>query len=122
MLKVGGIYVSPLEVENALLAHETILEAAVVAAPDETGLVKPKAFVVLRQGVAASQALVQAIEQFVQEPGPAQVSAGLDRIRPCMPRTATGKLRRGGRAQGGERDMIEECGRSSSLCTLCLCG
>ena len=48
MLKVGGIYVSPFEVEGALLAHPEVLEAAVVAWPDEDRLIKPKAFVVLK--------------------------------------------------------------------------
>src|SRR4029077_1740812 len=48
MLKVGGIYVAPFEVEGALLSHPEVLEAAVVAWPDENRLVKPKAFVVLQ--------------------------------------------------------------------------
>ena len=46
MLKVGGIYVSPFEVEGALVEHEAVLEAAVVGHPDEDKLIKPKAFVV----------------------------------------------------------------------------
>src|SRR5262249_5543683 len=48
MLKVGGIWVSPLEVEGALVAHEAVLECAVVASTNEAGLVKPKALVVPR--------------------------------------------------------------------------
>ena len=51
MLKVSGQWVSPFEVESALLGHEAVLEAAVVGAEDERGLVKPKAFVVPREGV-----------------------------------------------------------------------
>ena len=46
MLKVGGIWVSPMEVESALIAHDAVLEAAVIASTDESGLVKPKAFIV----------------------------------------------------------------------------
>ena len=48
MLKVGGIWVSPFEVESALVAHPAVLEAAVVGHEDDDGLVKPKAFVVLK--------------------------------------------------------------------------
>ena len=48
MLKVGGIYVSPFEVEGALQSHPDVLEAAVVAWPDDEQLIKPKAFVVLK--------------------------------------------------------------------------
>jgi benzoate-CoA ligase len=48
MLKVGGIYVSPLEVENVLLQHPAVSECAVVGYEDEAGLVKPKAVVVAR--------------------------------------------------------------------------
>ena len=48
MLKVSGLYVSPFEVEGALLTHPDVLEAAVVAWPDADGLIKPKAFVVLK--------------------------------------------------------------------------
>ena len=50
MLKVGGIWVSPFEVESALMAHQQVLEAAVVGAADENDLVKPKAYVVLADG------------------------------------------------------------------------
>jgi 4-hydroxybenzoate-CoA ligase len=48
MFKVSGIWVSPFEVEDALLAHPRVLEAAVVPVEDDNGLIKPKAFVVLR--------------------------------------------------------------------------
>jgi 4-hydroxybenzoate-CoA ligase len=48
MFKVSGIWVSPFEVEDALISHPKVLEAAVVPAEDDNGLIKPKAFVVLR--------------------------------------------------------------------------
>ena len=48
MLKVGGIWVAPFEVESALTAHPDVVESAVVGAPDKDGLIKPKAFCVLR--------------------------------------------------------------------------
>ena len=48
MLKVGGIWVAPFEIESALAAHPAVIEAAVVGAPDENHLFKPKAYCVLR--------------------------------------------------------------------------
>src|SRR5471032_2366824 len=52
MFKVGGVWVSPFEVEAALAAHPSVLEAAVVPAADEHGLLKPKAYIVLKAGAA----------------------------------------------------------------------
>ena len=94
MLKVGGQWVSPFEVESALLGHEAVLEAAVVAAEDEQGLVKPKAFIVVREGIEANPALAAALQEFVK-----------DRLAPFkyprwiefagdLPKTATGKIQR----------------------------
>ena len=50
MLKVGGVWVSPFEVEATLVQHPSVLEAAVIGAPDADGLIKTKAFVVLKDG------------------------------------------------------------------------
>ena len=94
MLKVSGQWVSPFEVESALLGHEAVLEAAVVGAEDERGLVKPKAFVVPREGVETDAALAAALQEFVK-----------DRLAPFkyphwiefagnLPKTATGKIQR----------------------------
>ena len=55
MLKVSGIFVSPLEIENCLLTHPAIAECAVVGMPDEAGVIKPKAFVVLRDGCSVRE-------------------------------------------------------------------
>ena len=57
MLKVGGIWVSPVEVENCMMEHPAVLEVAVVGRADEKDLIKPKAFVVLRDGSAPSPSL-----------------------------------------------------------------
>jgi benzoate-CoA ligase len=65
MLKVSGVFVAPAEIENCLLQHEAILECAVVG-HDADGLVKPKAFVVLREGFASSDQLGEEIKQFVK--------------------------------------------------------
>jgi benzoate-CoA ligase family protein len=66
MLKVSGVFVAPAEIENCLLQHEAVLEAAVVGHESE-GLVKPKAFVVLREGFTAGDLLAEEIKQFVKE-------------------------------------------------------
>jgi len=66
MLKVSGVFVAPAEIENCLLQHEAVLECAVVGHESE-GLVKPKAFVVLREGFAAEDQLADGIKQFVKE-------------------------------------------------------
>ena len=60
MLKVGGIYVSPVEVEGALLTHPAVLEAAAVGAEDPEGPVKPQAYPVLQAGKTAEAAELQA--------------------------------------------------------------
>src|SRR5207248_1400145 len=57
MLKVGGIWVSPTEVESTLLTHPAVLECAVVGDQDQAGLVKPRAFVTLRPDHTASDGL-----------------------------------------------------------------
>jgi benzoate-CoA ligase len=65
MLKVGGIWVSPLEVENCLGLHPAVREVAVVGHKDEKDLIKPKAFVVLRDGYAPSEELAQELKDWV---------------------------------------------------------
>jgi benzoate-CoA ligase family protein len=94
MLKVGGIWVSPVEVEAALGAHPAVLEAAVVGAPDGDGLVKPKAFVLLRDGHAAGAELDAALKAFVKERlAPYKYPRWIEFVSE-LPRTATGKLQR----------------------------
>jgi benzoate-CoA ligase len=66
MLKVSGVFVAPAEIENCLLQHEAVLEAAVVGHEAGDHLVKPKAFVVLREGRAAGEELAQSIKEFVK--------------------------------------------------------
>src|SRR5258707_7520624 len=70
MLKVGGIYVSPIEVESALIAHPAVHETAVVGKEDSDRLVKPIAYVVLARGFLASEALAGAIKAVVQSRPP----------------------------------------------------
>jgi benzoate-CoA ligase family protein len=67
MLKVGGVFVAPAEIENCLLQHEAVLECAVVGHDEGDGLVKPKAFIVAREGRNADQTLADEIKRFVKE-------------------------------------------------------
>jgi benzoate-CoA ligase len=66
MLKVGGVFVAPAEIENCLLQHEAVKECAVVACDDADGLVKPKAFVVVRDGYQPNAAVADEIKLFVK--------------------------------------------------------
>lgn len=66
MLKVGGIFVSPTEIENCLLEHEAVRECAVIGAPDDQKLIKPKAFVVLSEGLSPSAELESELKEFVK--------------------------------------------------------
>jgi benzoate-CoA ligase len=67
MLKVSGQWVSPAEVEAALMGHPVVLEAAVVGVKDKDELVKPKAYVVLKNGTAGGDALAEELKAFVKE-------------------------------------------------------
>jgi benzoate-CoA ligase len=94
MLKVSGIWVSPAEVEAALVSHEAVLEAAVVGHEDEQKLVKPKAYVVLKPGQGASEALKGTLQQHVKERlAPYKYPRWIEFL-PELPKTATGKIQR----------------------------
>lgn len=94
MLKVGGIWVSPFEVEGALIEHERVLEVAVVGEPDENDLVKPKAFVVLTDPGQASPALAEELQRFVKERlAPYKYPRWIE-FTSELPKTATGKIKR----------------------------
>jgi benzoate-CoA ligase len=94
MLKVSGIYVSPFEVEGTLMTHESILEAAVVSHADADGLIKPKAFVVLKDGVEPSEALADALKQYVKDKlAPYKYPRWFEFVAE-LPKTATGKIQR----------------------------
>lgn len=94
MLKVSGIYVSPFEVETALVSHPTVREAAVVGWADEQGLIKPKAFVVVDEGSAATPALEAALKDHVkQQLAPYKYPRWIEFVE-ALPKTATGKIER----------------------------
>jgi benzoate-CoA ligase len=94
MLKVGGIWVSPVEVEATLIKHPAVLEAAVVGRADEDELVKPHAFVVLKEAAPASPALADELKAFVKDRiAPYKYPRWIDFV-PELPKTATGKIQR----------------------------
>ena len=94
MLKVGGLWVSPLEVEMALASHAAVQEAAVIGWEDERGLVKPKAYVVLRRGYEDSLEMEEELKAFVKGRLAPYKYPRWVKIVAELPRTATGKLRR----------------------------
>lgn len=91
MLKVGGIYVSPFEVEACLMTHACVLEAAVIGVMDAEELVKPKAYVVLKAGAVATEADLQA--HVKQALAPYKYPRWIEFVSE-LPKTATGKIQR----------------------------
>jgi benzoate-CoA ligase len=94
MLKVGGIYVSPFEVEGALQSHPEVLEAAVVGWPDEDTLIKPKAFVVLKSPEKAADELARALQDHCRQKLAVFKYPRWLEFRRELPKTATGKIQR----------------------------
>jgi benzoate-CoA ligase len=94
MLKVAGQFVSPFEVEAALMRHDAVLEAAVVGAEDEQKLVKPKAFVVLKPGHSSGEGLKAELQKHVKDRlAPYKYPRWIEFL-PELPKTATGKIQR----------------------------
>ncbi|MGE5270396.1 MAG: benzoate-CoA ligase family protein [Thiohalocapsa sp.] len=96
MLKVGGIWVSPFEVEEALSGHPAVLEAAVVGHPDADGLIKPRAFVVLQQQAVPEDrtALTPVLQEHVKARIGVWKYPRWIEFRDALPKTATGKIQR----------------------------
>ncbi len=94
MIKAAGMWVSPGEVENALLGHPQVAEAAVVGARDALGLTHPVAYVVLRAGMAGSPELVQEIREHVRTQLVSYKCPQEVRFLEELPKTATGKIQR----------------------------
>jgi 4-hydroxybenzoate-CoA ligase len=93
MFKVSGIWVSPFEVESALITHPAVLEAAVVPEADPEGLLKPRAFVVLRPGAMSGDLQEMLKEHVKQKIGPWKYPRWID-VVDSLPKTATGKIQR----------------------------
>jgi benzoate-CoA ligase len=94
MIKVSGQYVSPIEVENVLIQHEAVLEAAVIGVADDQGLVKTKAYVVLRPGYQPDDQTGAALQAYVkQHLAPFKYPRHIT-FTEELPKTATGKIQR----------------------------
>lgn len=93
MFKVSGIWLSPFEVEGALVSHPQVLEAAVVAARDADGLEKPKAFIVLQSGESSDAFLAELKDYVKNKIGKWKYPRWIEVVED-LPKTATGKIQR----------------------------
>jgi benzoate-CoA ligase family protein len=94
MMKVGGIWVSPIEVENALIEHTAVQECGVGSRADHDGLLKPYAFVVLKNGQARTPELAAELRQFVRSRLAEYKRPRWVEFIDELPKTATGKVQR----------------------------
>jgi benzoate-CoA ligase len=95
MLKVSGIYVSPFDVEEALIGHPAVLEAGVVGWADKDGLIKPKAFVVLAAGVTEPMEQLEAsLRAHVKSVVAPHAYPRWIEVVAELPKTSTGKIQR----------------------------
>lgn len=94
MMKVGGIWCSPFEIESKLIEHPAVVEAAVVGRVDQEDLIKPQAFVVLKEGQAGSVALAAELMEFCKNGlAPYKYPRWINFVTE-LPKTATGKIQR----------------------------
>jgi len=94
MLKVGGIWCSPFEIESKLIEHPDVIEAAVVGRVDQEGLLKPEAFVILKEGTKGSDVLVAELMEFCKSGlAPYKYPRWINFVAE-LPKTATGKIQR----------------------------
>jgi benzoate-CoA ligase family protein len=94
MLKVGGIWVSPVEIEAQLVAHDKVLEAAIVGRPDDDEMIKPEAFVILKDAGDASDALADELREHCKAGlAPYKYPRWFNFVED-LPKTATGKIQR----------------------------
>jgi len=100
MFKVSGIWVSPFEIEQALVSHASVLEAAVVAARDDKGLEKPKAFVVLKAENSDEHLLASLKDHVKEKVGKWKYPRWIEIVE-GLPKTATGKIQRFKLRDGG---------------------
>jgi benzoate-CoA ligase family protein len=109
MMKVGGIWVSPIEVENALIEHAAVQECGVGSRADHDGLLKPYAFVVLKNGKAGTPELAAELQQFVRMRLAEYKRPRWVEFIDELPKTATGKVQR--------YKLRERAARSAELTT-----
>jgi benzoate-CoA ligase family protein len=94
MMKVSGMWVAPTEVENALLGHPAVAEAAVVGVIDAAGLTRPLAFVVVALGVSPTPKFEEELREFVRGRLPGYKCPTEVKFLNALPKTATGKIQR----------------------------
>jgi len=94
MLKVGGIWVSPVEIENTLRTHQAVYECCVMGYPDRDSLIKPKAFIGLRKGYTPSDDLANALIEHCKANMAAYKRPRWVEFMSELPKTATGKIQR----------------------------
>jgi len=94
MMRVGGKWVSPMEIEKTLLAHPAVLEAAVVDYKDEDDLVKPYGFIVLKKGEKATGELEEDLKSFVKERIAPYKYPRWIKFTEDLPKTASGTVQR----------------------------
>jgi len=94
MIKVGGMWCSPNEIENALISHPKVAEAAVIGQKDDDGLLKPAAFIVLHDRNDANDAIKEELKQFCKEKLARYKYPRWFTFMDQLPKTGTGKLQR----------------------------
>jgi 4-hydroxybenzoate-CoA ligase len=94
MIKAGGIWVSPVEVEGVIIRHPSVLECAVIGVADEDGLIKPRAVVVLRPGIEPTPEVAEELRTLVKESLAPYKCPRTITFVPELPKTATGKVKR----------------------------
>ncbi len=94
MLNVGGLPVSPFDVESALVTHDAVLEAAVVGKADDEGLIKPIAYVVLKRGIEPGEDLANELKDHVRSRLARYKYPRWVEFVDDLPKTATGKIQR----------------------------
>ena len=94
MLKVGGIWCSPIEIESRLSEHQDVFEVAVIGVPDATGIVKPEAWVVLREGVTPGAGVAESLVAHCKAQLAHYKFPRLFHFVSELPKTATGKVQR----------------------------
>jgi benzoate-CoA ligase len=94
MMKVGGLWVSPIEIENTLMEHPAVLESGVIGDTDADGLLKPKAFVLLKSEFKPSPELRLELQNHVKSKlAPYKYPRWVEFVED-LPKTVTGKIQR----------------------------
>jgi benzoate-CoA ligase len=106
MLKVGGIWVSPVEIENTLVEHEAVQEAGVIGRRDADNLEKPMAYVVLAAGYTPSPELARELQDFVRSKIAEYKRPRWIEFVEALPKTATGKTQRFKLRESAESDPV----------------